>query len=358
MLLKNQSSQLYPKNKRGVENKISERNLQIDLIKAFAIFSVILIHSVSETTLFATDMIFYAWQAVPLFIICSGIVWYLSFVKHGATLQKAYSLHYFKSKFGRLIIPFLVIFLVDLIYIRYTGMPFNLNHIVSRVEWLQPPISGAGDYYLALVWQLIFLAPILCYCFNKKPIWTVACLFIGNFVFELAGSRIPFDFYYFSICRYLATFALGLVLAHNINVNQGWKIKSKMNLFLLILGLVSAVYLYFFVNTTTPGFRPEWRTQNIYGSFYPALMVMIVLSVTPLTRFAEGLFGKISVFGRASYHIFLVQILYFGFGVFRLFGASTELWGVLVNLAVTFSVGLAFYAADSLVHQTYAKWSR
>ena len=333
-----------------------EHNLQIDLVKTFAILSVILLHSVSESTLFSANMVYYAWQAVPLFIICTGILWYLSFANHATTLRNAYSMRYFKNKFNRIIIPFLVIFTLDLIYMYYNGITIRANHILSRLEWLQPPISGAGDYYLALVWQLIFISPLLCYFFSKKPVYTVVGLFIANLAFELVGPYISFDLYYFSICRYLAAFALGLVLAHNVIVNHNWHLKSRVNLILIVLGLLSAVYLYFFLNAPTPGFRPEWRTQNIYSFFYPTLIIMLFLSAEPLIQGTKRLFYWLTVFGRASYHIFLVQIIYFGFGIFRLFDVSTEFEGFLVNLAVTFSFGLLFYGINSLICKSYSKW--
>jgi peptidoglycan/LPS O-acetylase OafA/YrhL len=338
------------------QDEMAGQNLQIDLIKTFAIFSVILVHTVSIATFSNTGMVFYSLQAVPLFIICTGIVWYLSFLKYDTTLSGAYSYSYLKSKFSRLIIPFLVIVTVDFIYIHYTGTVITLNHLIARLELLQPPIGGGGDFYLALVWQLIFLAPLICYCFKRNPMLAVIGLFTVNFAFEFAGPIILFEYYYFSICRYLAAFALGLVLAHNIHVNGGWKIRSKVNVALIILGLVSALYLYFFFGKVTPGFRQEWGTQNVYSFFYPALIAMLLLSAEPLTRHAKGVFRRLSVFGRASYHIFLVQMVYWGFGYYSIFYTSNELRSLIINLGVTFSFGLLFYGVDLLARRGYNEW--
>lgn len=328
---------------------MSGRSIEIDLVKTVAIISVIILHSVSIAVILGTGMIYYVWQAIPLFIICSGLTWYLAFAKHASTLHDAYSLRYFKGKIGRFVAPFLVIFVFDLIYMKATGIAFNLNHIISRLYWMQPPLSGAGDYYLAYIIQLIILAPLLCYCFSRKPWITVAVLFIVDIMFELAAPYLSFDFYYFSVVRCLAAFAIGLILARNIIQYNGWRLRTKTNVALVVLGLLSAIYLTFYVSVPTPGFRPEWGTQNLYGFFYPALLVILVFSCGSLLQRAKGLVSKVNVLGRASYHIFLVQILFFGLGVNGIFAVKGELIAVMINLAVTFAVGLLFYGLNLTV---------
>ena len=87
---------------------------QIDIVKAFAIIGVITTHSVLLSFILAADMQFYAWQAMPLFIICTGLVWCLSFYRHGTNLKQIYSFKYFKSKLSRFVLPFAVLFALDL----------------------------------------------------------------------------------------------------------------------------------------------------------------------------------------------------------------------------------------------------
>ena len=54
---------------------------QIDFIKTIAIIAVILLHSLPAYVLLDTYSAFHVSQAIPVFIIVSGLVWYLSFNK-------------------------------------------------------------------------------------------------------------------------------------------------------------------------------------------------------------------------------------------------------------------------------------
>ena len=162
--------------------------------------------------------------------------------------------------------------------------------------------------------------------------------------------------YYFGVVRMFSAFALGLVLAHNILKNKGWKLRTKTNIVLAALGFCSAAFLLFNAGKPTPLFRPEWLTMNLYSFFYPALLVMAALSLGPLFRkYAQGLWTKIAVIGKASYHIFLVQILFFSPVLTGLkLDSGWEGWNIPFNLSLTLAWGLLFYFADLWLHKTYA----
>jgi peptidoglycan/LPS O-acetylase OafA/YrhL len=327
-------------------------------VKAFAILSVVTIHSVSIAFLLDWKMQFYVWQSVPLFIICTGLVWYLSFNRHSTGLKNTYSSNYFKVKISRFVLPFLFIVLIDLTYINFSGGTLNVRNFVSRIELMQPPISGGGDYYLAFILELILVAPLICYCFNKRSFLTVTGLFIADLAFELAGPYMALDTYYFSVVRFFGAFALGLVLAHNIIKNDGWRFKTKTNALLIILGSASAAFIFFNAGKPTPLFRPEWLTMNLYSYFYPALLVIATLSIGPLMgKYGRAVWGKLAVLGKASYHIFLVQIVFFSPVLISLkLYFSWEGWLIPFNLTLCLAWGLLFYYGDCWIRGCYAKF--
>jgi len=332
---------------------------QIDIVKALAIIGVITTHSVLLSFILAADMQFYAWQAMPLFVICTGLLWYLSFYKNGTNLKQMYSFKYFKSKFSRFVLPFAVLFALDLAILYSTGA-VNLRNVLSRLQYMQPPISGAGDYYLAFILELIFVAPLIFYCFHKKPLATVATLFLLDLAFELMGPYMDETTYYFGVIRMFSAFALGLVLARNIVENSGWKLRTKSNVALIALGFCSAVFLFFNAGKPTPMFRPEWLTMNLYSFFYPTVLVMAALSLGPFFRqYAQRFWVKVAVIGKASYHIFLVQILFFSpvlAGLKLDFG--WEGWNIPFNLSVTLAFGLVFYFVDLRMRRAYANMKK
>ncbi len=328
-------------------------------MKAFAIIGVITTHSVLLPFILAANMQFYAWQAMPLFIICTGLLWYLSFYQNGTNLKQIYSLKYFKSKFSRFVLPFAVLFALDLAILSFTGT-VNWRNVLSRLQYMQPPISGAGDYYLAFILELIIVSPLIFYCFNKKPLATVATLFLLDLAFELMGPYMNETTYYFGVARMFSAFALGLVLARNIVKNSGWKLRSKTNIALIALGLCSAVFLFFNAGKPTPMFRPEWLTMNLYSFFYPTILVMAALSLGPFFRqYGQGLWTKIAVIGKASYHIFLVQILFFSpvLAGFKL-NFGWEGWNIPFNLTITLASGLFFYFIDLWLRRAYANMKK
>lgn len=270
-----------------------------------------------------------------------------------------YSLTYFKSKSSRIVLPFAVLFALNLA-ILFSNGTVNWRNVLSRLQYMQPPISGAGDYYLAFILELIFVAPLIFYCFHKKPLATVATLFLLDLAFELLGPYMNETTYYFGVVRMFSAFALGLVLARNIVKNSGWKLRTKTNIALIALGFCSAVFLFFNAGKPTPMFRPEWLTMNLYSFFYPTMIVMSALSLGSFFKqYAQGLWIKIAVIGKASYHIFLVQIIFFSpvlAGLKLDFG--WEGWNIPFNLSMTLAWGLLFYFGDLWLRRAYANMKK
>jgi len=324
---------------------------QIDFIKTIAITAVILLHSLPAYILLDIYSPFHISQAIPVFIMVSGIVWYLSYnkiTKH--TFKDSYTLAYFKHKIKRLIVPFLIIYIIDIVYIITINFAITTQGLI-RILTFQLPSGGPGSYYTSLIIQIILIAPIIFYCYQKNPNLTLATLVGINFCFELIAPMLPYWIYYISSLRYLTAFALGIYLSAALRTKTAFY-KTKGFLVLSVLAIASFVYILVFMRQPTPFFRPEWETQNLLSFFYTSFIVAIILLVHPLFYGLSNVGRKLNVIGKASYHIFLVQLIYFGVGlngIFLFTSTSPTLMGMIyvtANLVTTFSLGLIFYYID------------
>lgn len=324
---------------------------QIDFIKTIAITAVILLHSLPAYVLLDIYSPFHISQAIPVFIMVSGIVWYLSYNKiTNHTLKDSYTSVYFKQKIRRLIVPFLIIYIIDIIYIIAVNFAITTQGLI-RILTFQLPSGGPGSYYTSLLIQIMLIAPLIFYCYQKRPNLTLATLVGLDLCFELIAPMLPYWIYYISSLRYLAAFALGIYLSTALRTKKAFY-KTKGFIALSVLAIASFIYILVFMRQPTPFFRPEWETQNLLSFFYPSFIVAIILLIHPLIGGLSSVGKKINVIGKASYHIFLVQLIYFGVGLNEIFlftNISPTLMGmgyVTANLVTTFSLGLIFFYID------------
>lgn len=324
---------------------------QIDFIKTMAITAVILLHSLPAYVLLDIYSPFHISQAIPVFIMVSGIVWYLSFNKTtNHMLKDSYTPAYFKQKIRRFIVPFLVIYIIDVVYIIVVNFAITTQGLI-RILTFQLPSGGPGSYYTSLIFQIMLISPIIFYYYQKKPNLTLIVLVGIDLCFELIAPMLPYWIYYISSLRYLAAFALGIYLSTTLCTKTSFY-KTKGFIILFFLAIASFVYILIFMRQPTPFFRPEWETQNLLSFFYPAFIVAIILLIYPLFRRLSNVGRNLNVIGKASYHIFLVQLIYFGVGlngIFLFTGILSTVMGMVyvsANLASTFSLGLIFYYID------------
>src|SRR3712207_5239766 len=132
---------------------------QIDVINGFAIISVIILHSINEKELLNTYSILHIWQAVPLFMVIMCLNAGMSVANKRPQLSELYTNTYFKKKFDRIVVPFLVIFILSIVlgYVWYwlTGqykIEFRKSNLMGVL-----PVSGPGNYFITLTFQSILL---------------------------------------------------------------------------------------------------------------------------------------------------------------------------------------------------------
>jgi peptidoglycan/LPS O-acetylase OafA/YrhL len=113
------------------------------------------------------------------------------------------------------------------------------------------------------------------------------------------------------------------------------------------MALVSALLLHF------PYFQTPWQPQTVLSFFYP--LILCVLGLRYLPSNGNSFWNIISLIGKASYHIFLIQIIFFGagFSITSIIASSglqgvynTYILGIIAlasNITITLLLGLLFY---------------
>ncbi|MDZ7835060.1 MAG: acyltransferase family protein [Alkalibacterium sp.] len=138
---------------------MAKRNYTIDVIKALAIISVILIHGLSNNTLYAILAPYYIWQTVPVFMILVGYNSVNSFMRKGySSLPEIFSQHYLMNKAKRILLPFAFIWLVQvLIQFFY----FSNTDVAGLLRSFFEGGYGPGSYFIPLIVQATILVPFI-----------------------------------------------------------------------------------------------------------------------------------------------------------------------------------------------------
>jgi peptidoglycan/LPS O-acetylase OafA/YrhL len=215
------------------------------------------------------------------------------------------------------------------------------------------PINGPGNYFISLMVQMIIIFPLIYTFYKRDPTRCTICCFIFAILWEgINNFGFGGGFWYMdSIIRFLPHIVLGIWIA------KLYRDSALLNKYIIFFGLLSCIYLIFisqFEKGVVFGvhFVPYTASQNIFGSCWVALILIIGLLFLP--KKANLVTSPFAFIGKASYHIYLVQIVYFG--VFSGFGlkyhsisdlfSAQNLFIIAITLVIILILGLCFYLTD------------
>jgi peptidoglycan/LPS O-acetylase OafA/YrhL len=280
------------------------RSSQVDIIKGLAIISVIILHSLSTPIKLSIGAPFYIWQAVPIFIIIAGYNGAMScYAKGSIKLRQCYNWSMLSRRFHRILVPFFWIWILQqIIIVAFLGQsPCLLDLAKSLISGGQ----GAGTYFIPVILQHILILPALFWIGMRSPTLLLFSALFLNLCFEavsvLSGMTEPI--YKYIYARFLFAGALGVWLV----VTQ-----NRPKICIGICTFVSLIYIaavgYF--GLSLPFIHPSWGIQNAPSYMWPFTMILLGLTFLPSTT--TGFLSMIIAgLGRASYHIFLVQMTFF-----------------------------------------------
>lgn len=323
---------------------MGERNLNIDLLKMCAILSVIILHSVPTTLLFKVGSPYHLWQCVPIFIILFSYNASKSYIKKEYyNLKQIYNIFYIKHKMARLILPFVLFWILEVI------IQYSFFNAVSKQELFHSFIFGGwgpGSYFVPIVVQALLITPLIFLVIkHNNSIKTLFLFFLLSLLLEYfcVVFNINAHDYRLVLIRYIYALVLGTWFAFNEN-----RIKLRSLCPLAILSLIYITVVNYYDYTFI--MEKFWYSSHAPSYFYPLIIIAFVLKFFHFDV-SNKLVRTFALIGKASYHIFLIQMLYFWSFSSKLPHMSIVL-SVCINVLICVIAGILFFKIDNKLSKT------
>lgn len=285
-----------------------QRNRFVDVLKGLLIIFVIVLHSdIPHSMRNVLGFPFWMNMAVPIFMMISGYVSALSLQKKGS-VEQAYEPRWLLQKMLRFVCPFTIAFLAQWIVFRATGLyqvgmkEYGLFALL--LDYLRGG-KGQGSYYFPIMIQFVFLFPAI-YYFIKKYDWKglLGC-FGANGIFEVIKLAYGMEEYEYRlvIFRYLFVIAAGCYIAVGDLERLSRKRVCILSAGCLMIGL--GFTFLFSYTTYSPKILVYWTDT----SFVACLFLVPIMGLL-LKKASFGL-KPLELVGKASFEIFLVQMIYY-----------------------------------------------
>ena len=318
---------------------MQKRNQFLDIIKAFCVIFVIITHD-SISTSFRLKTLFPFWidMAVPMFMIISGYVYAISFERNKiAAIQDAYTLRFLMPKFIRYTIPFVAAFLVEVlgeVLFAILKFPrFSPKHLV--VIFFQGGI-GPGSYYYPILLQFLLFYPVIYFIIRKYDFKGLVLCFFINACFEFFQHvwGCNSEFYRMLLFRYTFVIAFGAWLYQGRDkIPFVWKVAS------FLVGTIFIV-LYRYIKI-----KPRIITYWTGTSFLACLFLLPVAEF--LIKKVHLSCKPIEFLGKASFNIFLAQMVYYAYMFeFTRKLISSHILQLCAHIAICVTSGIIFYFVE------------
>jgi peptidoglycan/LPS O-acetylase OafA/YrhL len=294
-----------PQISEPINAQFPEHIPQIDILKALAIISVIILHTVPTAVLLVIGSPYYIWQAVPLFILIAGFNGAYGYRKRNATsIKDCYNPKILFRRYSRLIIPFIIYWVLELILLSFINqvphdaLTLFINFISGGFGW--------GGYFIPVILQSVIIVPLLYFIAVRNPDYMVGSALFLNVIFAvfvgISGSLSLSEYIYL---RYLFAGALGV-----------WLVTSKRRPLTVIIigGIFSFIYILLASYTTLfPSTSMFYQYNGILQ--FPTYLWTLILAMIGLKYLPSNVKSRfnqcLAEIGKASWHIFFVQIIYF-----------------------------------------------
>lgn len=321
--------------------RLNNRNNFIDILKGICVIFVVIAHfHWTQGQRLAYLFPFWLEIPVPIFMIISGYVYALSFKRKNIdSFSKSYSLENTISKMVRYTIPFAIMYLVEIVFLFVKGNVTFSKHalFIIFIDFFNGG-KGQGGYYYPVMMQFIFVFPIIYYIirkFGKKGVIICGCV---NALYELLqhAYKMNVECYRLLVFRYILVIAVGCYIALNsFDFNK---------IFVIIAFVVGAAFIFIICYT---GYKT--RIMHAYWartSFIASLYIIPIASIL-IEKLAWLKIPVVDIVGKASYNIFLVQLVWYRFisGALKVYLDS---WlHLLINVIACVCIGIIFYYIET-----------
>jgi fucose 4-O-acetylase-like acetyltransferase len=330
-----------------------QRIYWIDCLKMVAIYMVILDHTAFENQYVHSYIsALFIDCAVPVFFILVG---YNSagsyqrgeFQRIGQWYQKDFIL----NKMKRLLLPYLAVLLFEVLYkVQVEGLDAMeiWERLLYRGGW------GPGSYFPIVMVQVTLLVPVLIYFAKSHWAKTFLSVVVFQTVFEFVvnTTHLDSDIYRMLAFRYTTCVMLGIVF---------YFLGSKPHKLWIpiFMGLLGVLYLF---AITVLDYKPiifqSWQEESgILPAFYAFAIVYFAFRMERHFKNHPKWCALPQLIGQASYHIFLVQMMFFHF---KLPQQLETYWGglpisVLSTLVICSLAGIIWSNTEDLVFKRYIR---
>ena len=331
----------------------AQRNYLLDMLKTIAITAVLIIHTIVayKEAVSIFDPLLTA-VAVPVFIIISA------FLRAGKIekikVKGAYAAKYMFNSFMSLMLAYAFVVVIELIlsfpiYRKNHSLPFDadfFDSVPKFLAWLFTGTVGFGSYYIPIMVQLIVVFPLIYMLFIKNRSFGLIMCFVLNGAYDLTSYYLGMhaDLYRLLIFRFI------LLIGFGIYLKLQDKYDRKSDTFALICFILGLIYMI--INGYVYRFKVfgDWSTSSMLVAPFAYGFVYFMMK-----HFSDVKYHRVFVFGRASYHIFLVQLMFFYFLgniiLYKLYGALPTPISLalqcITSIIFTFSLGYLFYRFET-----------
>lgn len=307
---------------------MKKRIIGIDYLKCICIILVIFTHyswSADERS----SLLFPFWVdlAIPVLMITTGFNYYNSMKTKRWKMVKS---------FQRILLPFLITIFIEFIPL----MVIDNFSIVSTLKKLIGGGYGPGSYYTIIMIQIILTYPFLYKIINKSKYGWIIPVFI-HLLFELFVSIVQMSpaLYRLLFFRYIVFLVIGSLIAIKYENREHSIDKLKLGILFIVGSFI--VYMLSYTNIKTFLFN-NWRTTSMPVSVLALFYFLSFLGM----KLKEN--KMIELISKASFHIYLVQMCYYGF-LFPLLENifSLNYMYIVLNIIICTLIGVIFYSIEN-----------
>lgn len=335
--------------RRGVN---MQRNHFLDVLKGILILIVIFVHfplAYDDTLQFLFP--FWACLVIPYFMMISGYVYAISFERRSIhSIGQAYNRILIAEKIIRYTVPYTIAFIAQWIVFRIFGtyqVGIRTYGIFALILDYLRGGKGPGNYYYPLMIQLVFLFPVIYFVIKKYNLKGLFYCFLANAAFEVLKVAYGMNEveYRLLLFRYLFVIAAGCYVA--IGDIKPSKKMTALSILCIITGAGFA-YLFSYTNYASKVIT-YWRSDSF------VVCLLMIPTFGWVLRTVHWHFKPLELIGQASFHIFLVQLIYYNFAD-RMYaiipGRGLQLTFNIVNCV---GAGLLFYYMERPITQYLIK---
>jgi peptidoglycan/LPS O-acetylase OafA/YrhL len=335
--------------------KLSPHIIQIDILKAFAIIAVILLHALPLEFFIHIGSPYHLWHAVPLLILIAGFTSAYAYKRYGfTTLKQCYSPSLILKRYKRLLIPFLICWIVEI------AILFSIHQLSPDIVQVFLSLTrggyGWGAYFIPVILQSILIVPLLYLLARQDPTRMVVIALCISVLFDAVCILMGWntDLTSFLYLRFMFAGALGVWLVTTDKYSTSW-----------IVAGAGISLLYLTVSTYTP-LLSAFPDYTGYGGVLqtPAFIwtaIIVITGIIYLPKDEESRTVRyLSEIGKASWHIFLAQLLYYflpaayvyAYIVDPLSSGNMALQYILIvvcNLPICIGIGYVWYSCEKRI---------